>query len=69
MNKLEQFRDLFEDTDHSTINLDTKFREIEEWGSLLSFSFIALADDEYSKQISADDISTCTTVEDLLNLL
>ena len=48
---------------------DTHFRELDEWSSLLSLSIIAMVDDEYDVVIKTDEIKTCTTVEDLFNLV
>ena len=48
---------------------ETQFREMDEWSSLLSLSIIAMVDDEYDVVIKTDDIKTCTTVEDLFNLV
>jgi acyl carrier protein len=55
----------FENTDLSTINAETVFRELEEWDSLIALSLIAMADEEYQIKLTGDDIRTSTTVADL----
>jgi len=69
MSKLEKFRELFDDTAPESILPETNFREIEEWGSLLSFSFIAMAKDDFGIQLTGEEIIKSTTVQDLLDLL
>ena len=65
---VENVKELFED-EVENFGLDTHFRELDEWSSLLSLSIIAMVDDEYDVVIKTDDIKTCTTVEDLFNLV
>jgi len=65
---VEKFTELFDDTDASEITPTTEFRELEEWGSLISMSLIALFKTEFNKTISGKDIRGCKTVEDLYNI-
>lgn len=65
---IENVRDQFEE-EYNDFGADTHFRELDEWSSLLSLSIIAMVDDEYDVVIKADDIKSCTTVEDLFNLV
>lgn len=66
---LEDFADQFDDTDASEIHVDTKFHDLEEWGSLIGMSVIAMAKTEYGKTITGKEIRECETVEDLFNLI
>ncbi|MBQ8779838.1 MAG: acyl carrier protein [Alistipes sp.] len=59
----------FDDTDASVITKDCHFRELEEYSSLVGMSIIAMAKTQYGKSISGADIRSCTTVEDLFNLV
>lgn len=63
----EKFVFLFEDTDPSTITQETKFRDLEEWDSMLALSIIAMADEEYNVQLNGEDIRSSETVTDLYN--
>jgi len=64
---IENFADQFFDTDASEITGDTKFRELDEWSSLIALSVIAMVDEEYDITIKGDDIRNSSTVEDLFN--
>ena len=63
------FADQFDDTDPSEITEDCRFRELEEYSSLVGMSIIAMAKTQYGKAITGADIRSCNTVEDLFNLI
>ena len=66
---IENFADLFDDTDASEIQADTEYLELEEWSSITAMSLIALAKAEYGKTITGREVRSCKTVEDLFNLI
>ena len=66
---IENFADLFDETDTDTINATTQFKDIEEWSSLLALSVIAMVDEEYDVEFKGDDIRGSNTVEDLYNIV
>lgn len=66
---LEQFAQQFEETDPSTIQLGTNFREIEEWSSMMALVVIAMVDSEYGIKLTGDDIRNSNTVEDLYKVV
>ncbi len=66
---LENFTDLFDETDPDTINETTSFKDLEEWSSLLALSVIAMIDEEYDVEFRGEDIRNSNTVEDLYNIV
>lgn len=64
---IENFAAQFDDTDASVFTAETKFRELDEWSSLIALSIIAMADEEYSVTLKGDDIKNATTIQDLFN--
>lgn len=62
---IENFADLFEETDTDTIQATTRFKELKEWSSLIALSVIAMVDEEYDVEFRGDDIRNSNTVEDL----
>lgn len=48
---------------------ETKFRENPNWNSLAALSLIAMADEEYGKEIEASDIKNAVTILDLFNTI
>jgi len=63
------FANQFDETDASEITINTAFKALEEWSSLLSLSIIAMCDEEYDVKIKGDDIRNAVTVEDLYNVV
>lgn len=66
---IKQFAEQFEDTDVSVFEPSTKFRELDEWSSLVALSVIAMVDDEYDVVLKGDDIRGANTIEDLFNVV
>lgn len=64
---IEKFAEQFDDTDASEFKGETKFRELEEWSSLIALSIIAMVDEEYGVTLNANDMSSAVTIQDLFN--
>jgi acyl carrier protein len=60
--------DQFDDTPKEIFSAETKFRELEEYDSLVALSIIAMVDEEMEKKITGADIRTCESIEDLFKL-
>lgn len=63
------FCDLLDDTDPSAINNDTKFKELDEWSSLVALSLIAMVDENYNVTLDAEDIRKAITLAELYNII
>lgn len=68
-NFIKNFAAQFDETAPSEFSAETKFREIDEWSSLISLSIIAMVDEEYDVALKGDDIRNSETVEDLFNIV
>ena len=66
---LIRFEDVFEDTDINTLRPETNFRELEEWSSLTALSTMAMISDEYDIAITADEMRSTTTFQQLYDLV
>ena len=53
---IENFANQFDDTDVSVFSAETRFRELDEWSSLLALSVLAMVDEEYDVQLKADQM-------------
>lgn len=63
------FAEQFDETDAEAFTTETKFRELEEWSSLIALSVIAMVDDEYDVQLRGDDMRSAVTIGDLFNVV
>lgn len=66
---VQNFANQFDETDASEFSMSTRFRDIEEWSSLIALGIIAMADDEYDVTLKGDDIIKSNTVEDIYNIV
>lgn len=66
---ISNFANQFDDTDVSEINLNTEFKLLSEWSSLMSLSIIAMCDEEYGVKVKGEDIRNANTVEDLFKVV
>lgn len=66
---IEEFADQFDETDASEIQADTKFRDLDEWSSLVGLGVIAFVKTSYGKTLTAGEMRACNTVEELYNLV
>ena len=64
---IEKFAEQFDDTDASEFTADAKFKEFDEWSSLIALSVIAMVDEEYKITINSDAIRESETIKDLFD--
>lgn len=63
------FAEQFDETEASLIKAETRFRELEEWSSLIALNVIAMADEEFDVALKGDDVKKSCTVEDIYNVI
>lgn len=66
---VKNFASQFDDTDESEITSETVYTELDEWSSLTVLSVIAMVKTECGKNITAKQIRSCDTIEDLYNFV
>lgn len=64
---IEKFAEQFDDTPIEEFGENVKFKELDEWSSLIALSVIAMVDEEYNVTLVATDIRNSVTIEDLFN--
>lgn len=60
--------EVFTDTNPELITLNTNFKALDEWDSLIALSLIAHFDMNLGKKISGDQIKDSNTIEDLYQI-
>ncbi len=66
---VQRFAEEFDETPVEQFTADTKFKSLDEWGSLAALSIIAMVDEEFEKRITGADIRSCETIKALYNLI
>ena len=64
---IDNFAGQFDETARDRFAPETKFREIDEWSSLIALSIIAMVDEEYAVTLKGDDIKNAQTIQDVFN--
>lgn len=49
----------------SGIDASTQFKKLEDWSSIMALIVIAMIDTEYGKTLTAEDIRSSETIQDL----
>lgn len=65
---INEFAEQFDDVDANELTLETNFRDLKEWSSLVALSVIAMIDEEYGVMLKGDDIQNSNTIEELFNI-
>ena len=66
---IELFIDLFDDQPEVTINLSTVFKDLDDWDSLVSLSFMAMISEEYGVEITAEEVRTKNELGEIVELI
>lgn len=66
---ISNFSDQFVDTDVSVFTAETKFRELDEWSSLIALSVLAMIDEEYDVQLKAEQMKKACTIQELFDIV
>lgn len=66
---IELFAEQLDALSEVTLNAETRFRDLDEWTSLVALSVIAMVDEEYGVSLSGNDIRGVNTLGELYNLI
>lgn len=65
----QKFAECFNQTEPAQITAETKFKELEEWGSMLALIVIAMVDADFGKTVTSEDLKSANTVADLFTIV
>lgn len=66
---IKDFAQQFDSTAFDDFKPETKFKELDEWSSLMALSIIAMVDEDYGVVLKGEDILNSNTIEDLYKVL
>ena len=66
---LPSLQKVFDEIDISNFDLNTSFKENEEWDSLTALSLITVLDVDFGISISGEKIKKLNTIKDLLDYI
>ena len=66
---IEKFADEFEMTEPEVFTEDTKYRELEEWDSLLGLSIIGMIKNTYGVKVTGEEVKNAGTIMGLYKIV
>lgn len=66
---IKQFEELFDDSEVNLLSLNTVFRDVKGWDSLIFLSLMAMVEEEYSVRLKAEELRSCNTIEDIWKII
>ena len=66
---IEKFREELEIESVEELDGDTEFHQLEEWTSMAGLTFMALCDSTFHVNVTADEIRSSETIEELYNIV
>lgn len=66
---IANFAEQFEETDANVFTAATKYRELNEWSSLIALSVLAMIDEEYDVQLKGEEMRATKTIQELFDLV
>ena len=65
---LQNFADQFDDEPEG-LTLETRFRDIDGWSSIVALSVMAMCDEEYDVILSANGMESAEKISDIFNIV
>ena len=65
---LQNFADQFDDEPEG-LTLETRFRDIDGWSSIVALSVMAMCDEEYDVILSANEMESAEKISDIFNIV
>lgn len=65
---LQFFADQFDDEPEG-LTLDTRFRDIDGWASIVALSVMAMCDEEYEVILSANEMESANQISDIYKIV
>lgn len=66
---VEDFASIFDDIEATELNMDTEFKNLDEWSSLVALGLLAVMEEEYDAELSSKDIEKSSTIRDIYNIV
>jgi len=66
---IDNLANQFDETNMNFFNSETRFRELEEWSSLIALNILMMIDEEYGVALPADEMRKVNTIQELFDLV
>jgi len=66
---IKNFSSQFDDTEASVFTIETRFRELEEWSSLVALAVMNMISKKYGVKLTPEEMKPTQTVQELYDLV
>jgi len=66
---IKNFADQFDDTDISAFETTTRFRELDEWSSLVALAILNMIEKKYGVRLTPIEMRPIDTIQELFDLI
>ena len=66
---IANFADQFEETEVTAFSPETRFRELDEWGSIIGLASLNMIAKKYGVQLKVQEMRQAQTVQELFDLV
>lgn len=66
---VEDFASIFDDVEVTELTMDTEFKNLDEWSSIVALGLLAVMEEEYDVELSSKDIEKSITIRDIYNIV
>lgn len=66
---IEHFAEQFDEIDIAVLQPETRFRELDEWSSLVALLVITMVDEEYGIVLPPEEMRNTQTIQELFDLV
>jgi acyl carrier protein len=66
---IQNFASQFDETDASIFTIETRFKELDEWSSLISLAELNMIAKNYGVKLTPEEMKRSQTLQELYNLI
>ncbi len=66
---IENFAEIFDEVNSEDLSAETVFRNIDEWSSLNALSVLALSNELFDVELTAQELRNAQTIGDIYNTI
>ncbi len=66
---IQNFASQFDETDTSIFTMETRFKELDEWSSLISLAELNMIAKNYGVKLTPEEMKRSQTLQELYNLI
>ncbi len=66
---IENFAEIFDEVNSEELSAETVFRNIDEWSSLNALSVLALSNELFDVELTAQELRNAQTIGDIYNTI